>query len=290
MACTGGITISIRTIALLSLALLFFASNSILCRLALINNSIDAISFTLVRIASGAMILNVIMLALNKWKFEFTGRMYSAIALLVYAFLFSLAYVRLAAATGALILFGFVQVTMIGWSICRGLGPTINEWIGLGLAVSGLSFFLMPGLKAPDPFGAAYMAIAGIGWGAYSILGKGSKNPVSNTAGNFLLGCLLMSPISLLLLNGGRFSAQGFGLAALSGAVASGLGYSVWYSVLLHIKSTQAAIVQLMVPAIAAFLATVVLHERISTRLIVSAVVISIGVFFTIMRPIKTAD
>ena len=279
----------VKTIALIALTLVFFASNSILCRLALLNNSIDAISFTLVRIISGAVMLNFIMLVLNKWKYEFTGKIISAISLLVYAFLFSLAYTRLTAATGALILFGFVQITMIGWSISRGLGPTINEWIGLIISVSGLVYFLIPGIKAPDPIGASYMAIAGIGWGAYSIIGKGSKNPISNTAGNFSLSCLISLPILLVILNGSHFSLKGFGLAVLSGAVASGLGYSLWYTVLPLIKSTQAAIVQLLVPAIAAFFAAIVLSESISSRLIISGIVISGGVIFTIMKPIKNA-
>ena len=279
----------IKTTILLALTLIFFASNSILCRLALLNNSIDAYSFTMTRIISGALVLNIIVIVSNNWKYEFTGKISSAISLLVYALLFSLAYIKLTAATGALILFGFVQTTMIGWSISRGLGPTKNEWIGLTLAVAGLVYFLIPGIKAPDPIGALYMAIAGMGWGAYSIIGKGSKNPVSNTAGNFSLSCLISVPILIIIFFKNHITLNGIELAVASGAISSGLGYSIWYTVLPSIKSTQAAIVQLLVPAIAAFLAAIMLNERISTRLIVAGVVISSGVIITIIKPIKNA-
>lgn len=277
----------IKTIFLITLTLIFFASNSILCRLALSNHLIDAFTFTIVRLASGAVALNIIVLMIEKGKYKFTGKTSSSISLLLYALLFSLAYIRLPASTGALILFGAVQITMIGWSIIRGLGPTKNEWIGLILSVIGLIYLLIPGIKTPDLLGALFMSIAGIGWGVYSIIGKRSKNPVSNTAGNFLLSSIISIPLILIIFKNHQISFSGFELAILSGAVSSGLGYTIWYTVLPTIKSTQAAIVQLLVPSIAAFLGAILLREDVSVRLIISGLVISLGVMITIMKPLK---
>ena len=279
-----------ETLLLISASLLCFASNSILCRLALASHSIDAYPFTLLRLASGAVTLNLILLFRNRGQFRFTGRPVSAIALLVYALPFSLAYLRLTASTGALIAFGSVQVTMIGWSLRKGSGPTPSEWMGLLVALFGLLLLLLPGVRAPDPLGALCMACAGIGWGAYSILGKGAKNPLSDSAGNFLVCSALSLPLVLLFLPGLHFSARGVWWAMLSGVVTSGLGYAIWYKVLPTLKSTQAAIVQLLVPAIAAALAVLLLNETVTWRLAVSGSIIAIGVLVSTFKPWNRAS
>jgi drug/metabolite transporter (DMT)-like permease len=278
-----------ETLLLIAASLLCFASNSILCRLALASHSIDAYPFTLLRLASGAVVLNLILAFRNRGVFRFTGRPVSAIALLVYALLFSLAYLRLAASTGALILFGSVQITMIGWSLRKGAGPTPSEWVGLLVALSGLLFLLFPGIRAPDPLGALCMACAGIGWGAYSILGKGAKNPLSDSSGNFLVATAVCLPVVLFFLHGLHLTARGVEWALLSGAVTSGIGYAIWYKVLPTIKSSQAAIVQLLVPAIAALLAVVLLDETITWRLAVSGSIIALGVLVATFKPWKRA-
>ncbi len=277
-----------KTVFWISLTLVFFASNSVLCRLALATHSIDASTFTVIRLFSGAVVLNLLNYVLSGKKTAFTGKGVSGIFLLLYALLFSLAYVRLTAATGALILFGCVQITMIGWTIAKGSGPTKNEWLGILLAVAGLVYLLAPGLKRPDPLGALLMAVSGVGWGAYSILGKGSKNPVSNTAGNFFLSALFSLPLLGFIYLGHHFSPAGFAFAALSGAVSSGIGYSIWYTILPTIKSTQAAIVQLLVPAIAALLGALLLHEAIPARLILAGGVIASGVLVAVFKPMKS--
>ena len=266
------------TLFLLSVTLVFLASNSILCRLALASHSIDAYPFTVLRLASGALTLNLILLVRNRGAFRFTGRTVSALALLVYAMPFSLAYLRLTASTGALIAFASVQVTMIGWSLRNGSGPTRSEWVGLLIALLGLLLLLYPGIRSPDPLGALSMALAGAGWGVYSVLGKGAKNPLSDTAGNFLVCTVLSLPLGLLFLGRLHLSIRGVEWALLSGAVTSGIGYAIWYKVLPRLKSSQAAIVQLLVPAIAALLAAILLNEAIGWRLAGSGSIIALGV------------
>ena len=272
---------------LVLITLLFFASNSILCRLALAKNLIDAYSFTLIRIFSGVIVLSLIVLIRNRGQFKLAGKFSSGFFLILYALLFSLAYLKIPAATGALILFGSVQITMIGWSLFFGAGPEVNEWIGFILATLGLVYLLFPGIKAPDPRGALYMGLAGVGWGAYSILGKKSQNPILDTAGNFTKGLLLLLPTLILASKYGNLSEHGIELAIISGAITSGLGYSIWYTVLPKIKSTQAAILQLLVPVIAAVMGAIILHETISSRLLIAGFIIVIGILITIKKPLK---
>lgn len=266
---------------LILITLVFFASNSILCRLALFKNLIDAYSFTLIRIFSGVIVLSLIVYAKNGRKLKLGGKFSSGFFLILYALLFSLAYLKIPAATGALILFGSVQITMIGWSLFFGAGPGVNEWIGFILATLGFVYLLFPGIKAPDPLGALYMGLAGVGWGAYSILGKKSQNPILDTAGNFTKGLLPLLPTLILASKYGHLSAHGIELAIISGAITSGLGYSIWYTVLPKIKSTQAAILQLLVAVIAAVMGIIVLHEALSSRLIIAGIIILIGIFIT---------
>ena len=252
----------------LTVAALFgFAANSLLCRTALGDGSIDAASFTAIRIGSGAAVLAAITLARGT-PLRAAGRWSSAGALFAYAAAFSFAYLRLTTATGALILFATVQMTMLGWAVARGERPPALEWIGIALACSGLFALVLPGLAAPDPIGAVLMAGAGIAWGAYSLRGRGATRPLAATADNFLravpMAGLLLVALPIL---GGTISLFGALLAASSGAIASGLGYSLWYAALPHLAPARAAIVQLSVPVIAAVGGVVVLGESITPRL-----------------------
>ena len=267
-------------LALCTAALIGFAANSLLCRAALGARSIDAASFTAIRIASGALVL----LLLAGRAAPRTGSWPSAAALFAYAAAFSFAYLRLTAATGALILFALVQATMIGVGIWRGERPRALEWLGLALAAGGLVALTLPGLAAPDPLGAALMAAAGVAWGIYSLRGRGAANPLAVTADNFAravpFAALLLVAIPLA---GGRITTRGALLAATSGALASGIGYSLWYAALPHLRATRAAIVQLSVPVLAALGAVVTLGESISLRLAAATAAILGGVLIAML-------
>lgn len=254
-------------IALTGAALFGFAANSILCRTALGDRAIDAASFTAIRIGAGAAVLAVIV-ALKGARFRGAGSWPSGAALFAYAAAFSFAYLRLTTATGALILFATVQMTMLGWAVLRGDRPAALEWLGIAIAASGLILLVLPGLAAPDPLGALLMASAGIAWGAYSLRGRGATRPLAATADNFMRAV----PFAALLLiaipiAGGKVSLEGAVLAIASGAIASGLGYSLWYAALPHLAASHAAIVQLAVPVIAAAGGAVVLGESVTYRL-----------------------
>ncbi len=267
------------TVIVLTVAALFgFAANSLLCRAALGDDLIDAASFTAIRIGSGAAVLVAITLARGA-PLRGAGSWRSAGALFAYAAAFSFAYLRLTTATGALILFGTVQLTMLGWAVLRGERPRVLEWIGTAIAFCGLITLVLPGLAAPDPIGAVLMASAGIAWGAYSLRGRGATRPLAATADNFLravpMTALLLVALPIL---GGTISLTGAVLAASSGAIASGLGYSLWYAALPHLAPTRAAIVQLSVPVIAAAGGVVVLGESVSVRLAGATVAILGGI------------
>ena len=262
-------------IAATAAALVGFAANSLLCRAALGAGSIDAASFTAIRIASGAAILFV----LARGRVVGNGSWSSSASLFGYAAAFSFAYLRLTTATGALILFACVQATMIGWGIVRGHRPTPLEWLGLAIAASGLVVLTLPGLAAPDPIGAALMAGAGICWGVYSLRGRGATRPLAATADNFVralpLAALLAATIPFA---GGDVSTRGVLLAVGSGAIASGVGYSLWYLALPALAPARAAILQLTVPVLAATGGAVVLGEAVSVRLAGAAAAILGGV------------
>lgn len=267
-----------------AVALLFFASNSLLCRLALLGNHIDAGSFTALRLASGAIALTFILLSKEGRSVRFRGGWISAFALFAYAAPFSFAYLDLPVGTGALILFGSVQATMIGWDIWKGGRPPVLEWVGLVLALGGLAGLVAPGLSAPPLLASGLMAVAGISWGVYSLRGKFSSDPISDTAGNFLRSVpfiLLLTPWSAPVLH---VSERGILLAVASGALASGVGYAVWYRALTGLTSTRAAIVQLLVPAFAAVAGVVVLGEKVTARLILSACLIFAGVILALRK------
>lgn len=279
----------IRIFVLTSLAMLAFAGNSLLCRLALKHTSIDAASFTTVRLVSGALMLWLVV-SMKRGALAHAatkaggGNWLSAFALFVYAAGFSFAYVSLSAATGALLLFGAVQATMIGHGMWAGERLRSLQLAGLLLAFGGLLSLLLPGLSAPPLLGSVLMLSAGLAWGLYSLRGKGAGDPTLVTAGNFLRAVPMALALSLLMLNNRSIDALGFGYALASGALASGVGYAIWYTALPGLKATQAATVQLSVPVLAALGGIVFLGEVLTLRLIVASVAILGGIALVILE------
>jgi drug/metabolite transporter (DMT)-like permease len=265
-------------------ALVAFAFNSILCRMALRGGEADAAGFTLVRLASGAVTLVIISYFLGKQKNN-TGRgnWFSAFFLFAYAICFSFAYLGLTAGTGALILFGAVQLTMIAYAIIRGERPHILEWIGLAAAVSGLVYLVLPGLAAPPLTNSLLMAAAGAAWAFYTLRGRGSTAPLADTTGNFIRAVPMIAIAAAPFYRSINISATGFELAALSGAVASGVGYTIWYAALKFHTATRAAVLQLSVPVIAAGLGIALLAESATTRLAIASTLILGGILMVII-------
>lgn len=261
----------LRAAVLTSIALLAFASNSILCRLALARGEIDPSSFTAIRILSGALALSVIVLSIQRRSTLSAGSWLAGSMLFVYAAAFSFAYVGLNAGTGALILFGSVQITMIAVAIKSQERPNAAEWVGLIVALGGLVYLTLPGLAAPPPDRAALMALAGAAWGIYSMRGRAGGDPVAATGANFLRAMPFAALLTLIFIGHWHGTALGIGLAVISGALTSGLGYVVWYAALPSIGATRAAIVQLAVPVLTAFVGIAVLGEVLSWRLVIAA-------------------
>lgn len=259
--------LSHRALLLTALAMLAFAGNSLLCRLALRDTEIDPASFTALRLVSGAVIL-LILLRLKTSPAPPQGSWLGAVLLFVYAAGFSLAYLHLDAGVGALILFGSVQLGMSGWGLFKGERLTGLQTSGLVLAGLGLAFWLLPGANAPALQGTLLMMVAGLAWAGYSLVGRGAGDPLANTAGNFLRA----SPLGLLMLlaYAGSWRIDGLGAtyALMSGALTSGLGYAIWYAALKDLSAIQGASVQLSVPVIAALLGALLLAESLSLRLV----------------------
>lgn len=284
---------AITTVVLTVVTLTAFAANSLLCRLALAPGSIDAASFLVLRFTSAAAVLLVVRAARDARGVRAAsgrragGSWSAAGALFVYGVCFSWAYVSLATGTGALVLFAAVQLTMIAYGLWTGERPRPGEWIGLGLALVGLVVLVSPGLEAPSPGGAALMALAGIGWGAYSLAGRRSGDPIDATAGNFVRALVPSAAVGLLAWPGAHASREGIVLALLSGALASGLGYVIWYAALRGLTATRAAIVQLTVPAIAAAGGVAFLDEAVTLRLLAAGGAILGGVGLAISQRAK---
>ena len=275
---------SLQVVLLTTLAMIAFASNSLLNRLALGQKAIDPISYTTIRLTSGAIILFLIAsLQRKNGGAILRGSGISAALLFLYAITFSFAYLSLSAGTGALILFGSVQVTMILVALRSGEQPQLMEWIGSGLALGGLVYLVFPGLAAPSWLGSALMMVAGIAWGFYSIRGRGSQNPLADTAGNFVYAVPMILALRLILFAEIQFSTRGMMLAALSGALASGVGYVIWYAALRGLTTTRAAIVQLSVPVIAAWGGVLFLAEIVSTRLLLAGLLILGGIGLSVL-------
>ena len=270
-----------KTATLTVLALIAFAGNSLLCRLALKETAIDAASFTTVRMLSAALVLGL-LIGFKPRIYRSNGNWPSALALFAYAAGFSFAYIHLSAGTGALLLFGAVQATMIGVGIYRGERLAGWRLIGFLLAIGGLVILMLPGLSAPPLLSAISMVGAGIAWGIYSLRGKGVGSPIAATAGNFLRTVPLTACLSLLMLQQMSWDAAGLVYAVLSGALTSGIGYAIWYQVLPAIKSTTAATVQLSVPVIAAAGGIFLLGEPLGWRLLVASSAILMGIAMVI--------
>jgi len=255
-----------------------FASNSLLCRMALGPAAIDAASFTTIRIIAGALCLGLITRLTRSGTSATHGSWMSAVILIVYAVPFSYAYGLLAAGTGALILFGTVQVTMVLAGLLGGERPHARQWLGLVLALAGLVYLLLPGLAAPSLAGAGLMTIAGVFWGLYSIRGRGAVDPLVMNAGNFVRTIPMTLIVSLLATQFRHIEMRGAVAATVSGAVTSGLGYVVWYGALQGLSATRAALVQLLVPVIAVVGGVVFLDESLSFRLVAAAAIVIGGI------------
>ncbi|MDC0742045.1 DMT family transporter [Polyangium mundeleinium] len=289
---------------LVCLALLGFAGNSLLCRAALADGAtrIDPATFTTVRLASGAATLVLLLLARGARPHQGTFR--SAFALFAYAAGFSLAYVRIGAGIGALVLFGCVQTTMLGAGLLRGERPSVSGWIGLVLALGGLLVLAAPGATAPDPVGALLMATAGVAWGLYSLRGRSAENhstlggsartsratppnPLAATADNFVRAVpltLALSLASACFLEIPRASPRGLLLAVASGALASGVGYSLWYAALPRLTAIRAAVVQLLVPVLATAGSVLLLGEHLTPRIALAGAMLATGVLLALRR------
>ena len=285
----------LRLVVLVSLAMLAFAGNSLLCRTALKHTAIDAATFTAVRLLSGACMLWLVVRLTNGKAAShpadrpMPGNWLSACALFVYAAGFSFAYVSMSAATGALLLFGSVQASMIGYGVWRGERLRKLQWAGVALALAGLVTLMLPGLASPAPLASLSMISAGAAWGIYSLRGKTASNqsassPTEVTAGNFLRTVPMAVALSLLMANYLRPDPAGMGFAVMSGALASGLGYAIWYQALPALKATHAATLQLSVPVIAALGGVLLIDEALTGPLVLASFTILGGIALVIVQ------
>jgi drug/metabolite transporter (DMT)-like permease len=274
------------TFILVAISLIAFAANSLLCRMALGNELIDPVSFTALRLLSGALVLVPISRFLagapdreqlkHSWK--------SGLALFGYASAFSLGYVSLSAGMGALILVGSVQVTMISSALLSGERLSSLRWTGSAISMGGLIYLVLPGISAPDPMGALLMFVSGTAWGIYSIRGRGATAPVSMTAANFRWAAPMALIASLIFRSSFQLEPTGILIAVCSGSITSALGYIIWYKALRHVTTARASIVQLLIPVMTAFGGVVFLSESISTRLLISSALILGGVAMGLMK------
>lgn len=282
----------VRTLGLTALAMAAFASNSILCRKGLGAGAIDPASYTAIRLASGAVVLSIVYAAARSRapvgdrpdsKPAGTAVAFAAAAaLLLYAIAFSYAYIGLKSGTGALILFGSVQATMIIAGLIGGERPNVLAWMGFVAAAGGLVYLVSPGLAAPPLLGAALMAVAGVSWGVYSLLGRGGGDPVARTWVNFVRTAPVAVFIAAAAFSGAHLTAPGIWLASLSGGISSGLGYVVWFAALKGLTATRAALVQLSVPVLVAISGVAFLGEQVSGRLVVSSILVLGGIALAI--------
>lgn len=277
--------------ALTTLALIAFAGNSVLCRLALADTSIDPASFTAVRLVSGAIALLLILYTSNRGaRSPSRGSWMSAAMLFLYAVCFSFAYISLDTGVGALILFSMVQLTMVAGALLAGDRPSVPEWIGWVLAVAGFVYLVSPGLAAPSPVGSVLMAAAGIAWGVYSLRGRHEPHALAGTTYNFVRSVPMVIVVSALAIKDLHLPTDGIVLAIMSGAVTSGVGYAIWYTALRSISSMQAAMVQLSVPVLAAAGGVLFLTESVSLRLILASLLILGGIFLALFGKVKWAN
>lgn len=281
-----------KTTSLTALALIAFAANSVLCRLALGNEAIDAASFTVIRLLSGIIMLFIIMCATqlikqsaipNNEKTSSKGSWFGSVLLFVYAVTFSYAYISLDTGTGALILFGTVQITMIVLSLISGTRLHSSEWTGVIIAFIGFIYLILPDITTPSVTGFVLMTISGIAWGIYTLQGRSCENPLTDTAYNFLRTIPLITILTIISLKGMNYTTEGIVLAALSGGIASGIGYAIWYIALGGLSSSQAAVLQLSVPAIAALGGVIFVSEAITLRFAISSAMVLGGILLVVI-------
>ena len=279
-----------RTLILTIIALIAFAANSLLARAGLVDPNMGPKEFTLIRLISGAVMLAVILYFSRKKTTSTqtnSGSWWGAAMLLLYALMFSLAYVTLDTGFGALCLFTSVQLTILGVAAARkNLG--MIEFIGAAIAFAGFVYLVLPALGTPSRTGIFMMALSGIGWGVYTLLGRGAQNPLALTSGNFLRASLLALPLIILIMPQPTLSLQGIMLAMISGAITSGCGYAVWYAVLPRLSTAISGVCQLMVPPIAALMGWAVLGEALTLRLIIATLIILGGLYIVSLKPKHT--
>jgi drug/metabolite transporter (DMT)-like permease len=264
-------------------ALTGFASNSLLTRAGVGSGAIDPASFTTVRLTTGALTLWLLLRWRSPDAVPASGWR-APMALAAYMVAFSFAYLRVGASAGALLLFGSVQITMMGWSLSRGERPGLLGWSGLLLAIGGLVWLVAPGLTAPDPVGAAAMAGAGVAWGGYSLIGRGVADPLAVTTSAFVRATPIAVAMSVALWGRAHGSARGLVLAAVSGSLASGLGYTLWYTALPSLAAWRAALLQLFVPVMTAVGAALLLGEGVTVRLAGATALVLAGVVLPMLR------
>ena len=266
------------------IAMVAFAANPLICRLALGEGLIDAASFTYIRVVSGAVTLALIMLPRWRRNGRASANWWAVAMLFTYMVFFSFAYLSLSAGTGTLLLFGAVQFTMFIAAMRDGERFTLLSWVGFALAATGLIYLVSPGITSPDPWGAVLMVVAGAAWGGYSLLGRTAADPLESTAINFIYSVPLAIIVALLFMDDLHYTWIGLSLAAVSGAIASGLGYAVWYAALRGLTAGRAATVQLSVPTIAALGGIVFLSEPASLRLFVASALTLGGIAIALSR------
>lgn len=273
-----------KTILFTGLALIAFAANSVLCRLALGEAAIDAASFTIIRLVSGSLVL-LFLIKVKSGQSASTksGSWLASLMLFLYAITFSYAYVTLDTATGALILFGSVQMTMILLSLLSGIRLHGTEWAGVVIAFAGFVYLVLPNISTPSVVGFLLMAAAGVAWGVYTLKGRGSKDPIIDTAYNFVRTIPLVAILALVTIGQAHYSVEGVLYAVLSGGIASGIGYAIWYSALGGLTATQAAVLQLLVPVIAAAGGVIFVSEAITMRLVLSGLFILGGILLVVL-------
>jgi len=273
----------LSTIALTAMAMVAFAANSVLCRMALREAAIDPATFSVVRFLSGAVMLVAVALGWQRSSSLQAGSWKAAMVLALYALPFAFSYTELSAGTGALIMFGCVQVVMIVAALGSGERPHAMQWTGLGLALAGLVTLVFPGLTAPSPIAAALMTIAGVSWGLYTLLGRAASNPLLQTTGNFVRAVPLIALSSVVVPPRIHVEPRGVVLAVASGVFATGLGYVAWYAALRGLSAMRASVVQLAVPLLAAIGGVLLLTETITLRLVVSTVLVLGGIAMAIV-------
>ena len=266
-----------KVVLLTTLAMLAFAANSVLCRLALRHTEIDPTSFTLIRLVSGAIMLWV-LLAIKNATSRPSGTWFGAFTLFTYAFAFSYAYLNLETGTGALLLFGAVQLTMLGYGYCKGERMQGVAIAGLLLAIGGLVALLLPGTSAPALGSAGIMLLSGIAWAGYSLIGKQSNDPLASTAGNFLRAIPMMLLASIPFVQDFSIDLLGVLCAIASGTIASGVGYAIWYAAIRSLSSFRAATIQLSVPVLASLAGVLLLGEQLTVRLALTSLAVLGGI------------